>query len=183
MKKKRRPEPAAEQEAAMTQAQLERTFAWFRSRPRRLRALRTLNSLCTLVPYGVFPTVLAALAWKRDPNALRLALTCGVSFAALSLLRRLLNRPRPYEVYHMAPLLHKDTRGKSFPSRHVFSIFVIAVSLLYVLPRPYLGAVLLGLGVVLAAVRVLAGVHFLRDVLAGAAIGVLSAVIGFSLFP
>ena len=97
----------------------------------------------------------------------------------LSLARRALNRPRPYEVYDLPPLLHKETQGKSFPSRHVFSICVIGTSLLYILPP--LGAALLVLGALLAVARVVSGVHFVRDVVSGAVSGVLSAVIGFSI--
>ena len=100
-------------------------------------------------------------------------------YSLLSLARRALNRPRPYEVYDLPPLLHKETQGKSFPSRHVFSICVIGTSLLYILPP--LGAALLVLGALLAVARVVSGVHFVRDVVSGAVIGVLSAVIGFSI--
>lgn len=119
------------------------------------------------------------LALTRETVVVRLVLTCGIPFVLLSLARRALNWPRPYEVYHLPPLLHKETQGKSFPSRHVFSIFVIGTSMLYILPP--LGIALLALGVLLAAARVVSGVHFVRDVVAGAIIGVLSAVVGFTI--
>ena len=96
-------------------------------------------------------------------------------------MRAKLDRPRPYEVYGLEPLIPRESRGKSFPSRHVFSICVIGTSLLYL--DPPVGAALLALGALLAAARVLSGVHFLKDVLAGALIGVLSAVIGFGCIP
>lgn len=162
----------------MQKSELERCFAWFRAKPGRLIALRAVNLGCTGAAYAVFPAAVAVLALRRSPMALRLVLTCGLSFAAVSAARYLLNTPRPYEVYSLPPLLPKDTRGRSFPSRHVFSIFVIGTSLLYLWPA--VGAALLALGVLLAAARVLSGVHFPRDVLAGAALGILSAVLGFS---
>jgi membrane-associated phospholipid phosphatase len=43
---------------------------------------------------------------------------------------------------------------------------------------PILSSVLLILGIALAASRVLLGIHFLRDVIAGAAIGIASGGIG-----
>lgn len=163
----------------MQKEQLERTFAWFRAKPRRLAALKAVNGFCTGFTYAAFCGVAGYLTLTREPVAVRLVLTCGVSFAALSLARRALNFPRPYEVYGLPPLLHKETQGKSFPSRHVFSICVIGTSMLYILPP--LGVALLILGALLAAARVVSGVHFVRDVAAGAALGVLSAVVGFSI--
>ena len=46
---------------------------------------------------------------------------------------------------------------------------------------PAASAALLVLGALLAVARVVSGVHFVRDVVSGAVIGVLSAVIGFSI--
>ena len=74
-------------------------------------------------------------------------------------------------------LLVKETKGKSFPSRHVFSIAMIAMTFLRVsLPLAVLFFVLTAL---LAALRVLGGVHYVRDVAAGAAMGVLCGLLGF----
>ena len=165
----------------MTEQQLARTLAWFRARPGRVTALRGVNAVCTYGTAAAFCAEEAYLTLRRDPMALRLALTCGVPFVVLSLMRRVLDRPRPFEVYGMEPLIPSESRGKSFPSRHVFSIAVIGTSLLYLTPP--LGAVILALGVLLAAARVVSGVHFLRDVLVGALVGVLSAVIGFGIIP
>ena len=58
---------------------------------------------------------------------------------------------------------------------------MIGTSLLYL--RPELGAAVLALSVLLGAARVASGVHFPKDVLVGALVGVLSAVAGFSLVP
>ncbi len=164
---------------ALNKEQLQRTFAWFRAKPGRLTALKAVNYFCTGFTYAAFCGMVGYLALVREPVVVRLVLTCGVSFVLLSLARRALNFPRPYEVYDLPPLLHKETQGKSFPSRHVFSICVIGTSLLYILPP--LGAALLVLGALLAVARVVSGVHFVRDVVSGAVIGVLSAVIGFSI--
>lgn len=62
------------------------------------------------------------------------------------------------------------------PSRHVFSITIIAMCWLYIY-QP-IGIVLLILTIILAAVRVIAGVHFIRDVIAGIAVGILCGFIG-----
>lgn len=165
----------------MKKEQLLKTLDWFRAKPYRLTVLRTLNLFCTGFTYVVFILTVIRLAVQRNPLVIRLILTCGVSFVVLSVFRHILNWPRPYEVYDIPPLIDKDTQGNSFPSRHVFSICVIGTSMLYILPP--LGVALLVLAAVLAAARVLSGVHFVRDVAAGAAIGVFSAVAGFALMP
>lgn len=165
----------------MKKEQLLKTFAWFRAKPARLRVLRALNLLCTGFTYAAFVLTVIWLTLQKNPLGIRLILTCGVSFVVLSVFRHILNWPRPYEVYEISPLIDKDTKGNSFPSRHVFSICVIGTSMLYILP--VLGGVLLCMAAVLAAARVLSGVHFVRDVVTGAALGVFSAVAGFALMP
>ena len=108
---------------------------------------------------------------------LRALLVPAISFAAVTLFRRIFNAPRPYEKFGLPPAIEKDTAGKSFPSRHVFSVFIIAATIFYVHPS---AGILLGLlGVVLAVLRVIGGVHEPRDVIAGALAGILCGVLGY----
>lgn len=67
--------------------------------------------------------------------------------------------------YNIKPLFVKDTKGESMPSRHVFSITIIAMCWLYV--SVPVGIIMLMLVEIMAASRVLAGVHFVRDAVAG----------------
>jgi hypothetical protein len=103
----------------------------------------------------------------------------GSGFLLVSLFRSRFNAPRPYEALDIIPLMEKDKHGQSFPSRHVFSIFVIAMTLLR-LCAP-LGWALLCCGMVLAWCRVILGVHFPRDVIAGGIAGILWGLPGFFL--
>ena len=105
-----------------------------------------------------------------------------VSFVALSIFRKAVNSPRPYEVFETAPLIPKNTKGKSFPSRHVFSIFLIGTTFYFCCPIPEIGILILILGVLLACLRVVSGVHFIKDVITGALLGILMAELGFYLF-
>ena len=100
-----------------------------------------------------------------------LMLVPAVSFAACSVIRAKIHAKRPYEIYGFVPLVAKDTKEKSFPSRHVFSIFVIGTSIIWI--NFWLGVLLSVAGVVLAWLRVCIGVHFPRDVIAGAVFGML----------
>ena len=139
--------------------------------------VQKLNQMLTDLGWLMYPVLLLALALKGDARLLRCILVPGVSFVLVTLVRRWINAPRPYEKLEIDPIIHKDTKGKSMPSRHVFSLFVIAMTYLWV--WPVLGVILLVLGVVLAGLRVIGGVHFPRDVLAGALCGIVSALVGY----
>lgn len=157
--------------ARMTAEDYRRLSAPFRT-PGRSRALRMTNTLLTRLCYIAYPLLLLWLWGTGDGRALRALLVPAVSFVLLSAFRHAVNAPRPYQVLEIDPLIHKNTQGYSFPSRHVFSCFVIAMTFLWILPPA--GAVLLPVGVVLACCRVIGGVHWPGDVAAGALIGVLS---------
>lgn len=106
----------------------------------------------------------------------------GIAFVLVSIFRYIFNAPRPYEVdKNIKPIINKDSPGKSFPSRHVFSIFIIAVAVFEM--WPVIGIIIGISGIVLAYCRVKGGVHFKKDVIAGAIIGVLLGIIGFGVWP
>lgn len=139
--------------------------------------VQRLNQMLTDLGWLMYPVLLLALVLKGDGRLLRCILVPGVSFAAVTLVRRWINAPRPYEALDIDPIIHKDTKGRSMPSRHVFSMFVIAMTYLWV--WPVMGVILLLLSVVLAGLRVIGGVHFPRDVLVGALCAILSALVGY----
>lgn len=106
----------------------------------------------------------------------KLILTPFTSFILVSVIRKCIDARRPYEKYDINPLFIKETKGESMPSRHVFSITIIAMCWLYVsVPA---GIIMLVLVALMAVSRVLAGVHFIRDVAAGFAVGILCGIIG-----
>lgn len=160
----------------MTREQYERWSAPFRS-VRGERLLNLANLALTRLCYAAYPLCLLWLGFHGDGRWLWALLVPAVSFAAVSVFRYLYNAPRPYELLEIRPLIHKDKRGKSFPSRHVFSVFVIAMTFLWLSPAA--GGCFLVVGVLLAGCRVVGGVHFPRDVIAGALLGILSGVIGY----
>lgn len=164
----------------MTKETYERLSRPFRGRPGALRGLKIVNRLLSGSYYVFYAALLGWLFWMRDGRLLRCILVPGIAFALLSAFRHWCNAPRPYEL-GISSLLQKDTKGHSFPSRHVFSAFMIAMTYLYLVP--WLGGVLLVMGAALGAVRVIGGVHFPRDVLAGALAGIAAGWIGFWLIP
>ena len=92
-------------------------------------------------------------------------------FVILSLFRKKINHPRPYETWDIRPLLDKDSSGQSMPSRHVFSATIISMA--YFHAWTLIGMILLICSGVLAFVRVLGGVHYPKDVLVGYVCGLL----------
>ena len=109
-------------------------------------------------------------------SAARLVVISAIPFLLVSVARRLINAPRPYELYDFCDTPPKQRKGESFPSRHVFSAFLIGTLALF--HSVWLGALLLLCGLILSAARILLGIHFPRDCIAGAAVGIASAVIG-----
>lgn len=147
----------------------------FRRNPVLLTLLKLCNLLFTGVGYVTYPVMVGCLLWQRDWGVVPCVLIPGISFVLLSAIRKKINAGRPYEVLNIRPLLHKDTKGNSFPSRHVFSIFVIAGSWYGICVPAGILVTLCGLG--LAAVRVLGGVHFPRDVAVGGIVGILCGLL------
>jgi undecaprenyl-diphosphatase len=80
-------------------------------------------------------------------------------------------RPNSFEPHCWATLLPPDQF--SFPSGHTITAFAVAVSLSMFYPSLAIGLLFCALSVALS--RILLGMHFLSDVLAGAAIGSLLA--------
>lgn len=147
----------------------EQWAAPLRGRPGVVRALNIVNHGIVVVFYAAYALL---LGWACVSDPWKLAPLVGVTavgFAAVSFFRRRFNAPRPYECCAIAPLIARDGAGKSFPSRHAFSAFAIAAS--WFAASAPVAVVLLVAAVVLAICRVLGGVHFPRDVVAGAFIG------------
>lgn len=174
---------------------------FFKTRPRAAFALSAANTAITDAIYIAYPCLIAALfigegwlgalgtlisgnevAWPTGGYLLRALLVPFISFSLVTLVRRALNAPRPYEVFDTEPVVPKSTTGSSFPSRHAFSIFVIGMTFVAACPIAWAGPVILCLGVALAALRVLMGVHYPRDVVAGALCGIAAGLIGFWTF-
>lgn len=150
----------------------ERCAARLRGRPRCVAALQMVSKALTVLFYGAYAVLLVAIALTHPSRTIPLVLVLGAAFAAVSLFRHHFNAPRPYECCGVRPLLVREGSGQSFPSRHAFSAFAIAVSW-FALSVPAAVA-LLGCACAVGVLRVVGGVHFPRDVIGGAAIGALA---------
>ncbi|MCI8957467.1 MAG: phosphatase PAP2 family protein [Eubacterium sp.] len=143
------------------------------------RIIVFINRLLTDIVYIAFLALLVYLALHRDKDIIKIVIVTGISFVLVSIIRHFINAERPYTKYEFIPLVQKEKKGDSMPSRHVFSAFVIGMAFMYI--HIVLGTIILFIGCFMAVIRVIVGVHFPRDVIAGAVIGILSGIIGFYL--
>ena len=165
----------------MNEQQYRTVIGWFNARPAAKKALRAVSTGAVVAVYLLYLGLLAWLAWHAMWAPLGVtAVVPAAAFVVGTALRAAINRPRPYTKYGFVPLFPKDKTGQSMPSRHCFSAAAIAGTAWYVLPP--LGAVLAVLGVLIAISRVVTGVHYISDVLAGLAFGSVFAVLGWNAF-
>lgn len=106
---------------------------------------------------------------------LSLILAGIVGGVLMEVIRFLFNRQRPFEIYQMSHQLLFHAPGGSFPSAHATFAFIIAgiVSLW----RPLWSVPFLCIAALVALGRVAGGVHWPTDIIAGALLGILSAMI------
>ncbi len=103
-------------------------------------------------------------AVKRGEGARYFWIPAG-KFLLATGVRAVIDAPRPYEEEDFEPIL-RGREGKSFPSRHTASGFIIARAVMG--QSKAAGAAALGLAGALGALRVLSGDHHVKDVLGGA---------------
>ena len=150
-----------------------------KNNPLFLRLLRAFNRFMTVVMPIVYLTLLATTYFQEGlgRQILIYVFIPASGFVILSLLRKKINAPRPYEVWEIIPLLDRDSPGQSMPSRHVFSATIISMACLHASLSA--GVVLLVLSALLGLVRVLGGVHYPKDVVVGYICGLVWGVLFF----
>ena len=157
--------------------------SWMDAHPTAKRCVVALDRWLPLIPFVCYPVLLCLLNVRMfrllgsqrqaalDLTAViaRTVFVPGLTFWGGTILRDRLNLPRPYEQPGFEPLRHKETRGHSFPSRHALSASVLAMVWMYFYPKA--GWAMVGITVPICVGRVLTGVHHIRDVVGGAALG------------
>ena len=160
----------------------ERQAAFYRTRPRAKKMLTAGNYALTAAVFVAYALLcLIELIVRRktatQADVIRIVAVPLLCLLAVSILRNLIDRKRPYETGGIFPVIAKKKKGHSFPSRHVASAFVIGMVLL-----PYClwaGLAVLAAGALLGYIRFAAGIHYPSDLFAGAGIGVLFGLMVF----
>ena len=164
----------------MNEQRYKNIMEWFSHHKRITKVLIITEKMSELLVYVIYSLFLLFLVLKQNEYLWNSALTCGIPFVLVSVLRKKINAKRPYEVYNIPAVMKKDKKGCSMPSRHVFSASIISVSIYFMYPT--LALICAGLTIIIATLRVLLGVHFIRDVLVGLAIGIVLGLLGSFLF-
>ena len=147
----------------------------FRENNRAARKLELINKICTYLVFITYPVYVLYLCFTAGHMLALSIIAPLVGFIAVSVFRYIVNRPRPYEKFDMPPVITKDTHGRSFPSRHVFSAFIICSPAAS--PLWFTGILLAVLAAIIACVRVISGVHFISDVVGAFVFAVIEAYI------
>ena len=149
------------------------------SHPTLLFLVRSFNRLMTVAMPLIYLTLLVTtyLQLGLGQQVGFYVLIPASGFVILSLFRKKINHPRPYETWDISPLFEKDSSGQSMPSRHVFSATIISMACLHSsLP---VGLACLLFSALLGLVRVLGGVHYPKDVLVGYACALMWGLLFF----
>ena len=139
--------------------------------------IKFLYKFLPLVLFLGYPIMVIYLVAVWDLRFIKVLTIPAVTFLAVTVMRILINRPRPYEKYSFTPVFPKDTKGKSFPSRHTASAFIISYAFLYICP--VLGVISMVISAFLSLLRPVVGVHYVSDVLGGF---LVSSVLGIVFF-
>jgi undecaprenyl-diphosphatase len=146
-----------------------------------IEAMRWITWAGDAAQRSVVMMVCAAwLFWKKRPKAgLIMLVFPSLAGATSSLLKQVFARPRPDIVPHL------DSFGNlSFPSGHATNAVAILLLAALLLPkrhRPFWIALGLSIALLIAASRVLLGVHWPSDVVAGLLLGAGFALAGAAL--
>ena len=161
----------------MTKERYDSIRSWFLRRPGVLRFIRVLNLWLPRTMYAAYPLLLGMLLLQKDERFWRVLLIPAFVFGTVTVVREFFNLQRPYEKLDIEPLIPREKKGRSFPSRHAASGVVIAAAYWYIWPTAGIAFGVIAL--VIAAIRILGGIHFPRDIAAGMLLSLAAGALGF----
>lgn len=134
--------------------------------------LRFVYKLLPLVMLVAYPMLLVHVYFTDLQSLPKLVLVPMHVFLGVTLLRVIIDEQRPYERFDTPSVFGKTTKGKSFPSRHTASAFIIAMAFMYV--DFWWGMLAMLIALLIELSRIMAGAHYIHDVLAGMAISIVA---------
>lgn len=156
-----------------------RAMVWVLGRPGAALAARAAR-LVSRLGDGPGYALLALLLWQLDYSwsaaaVATLALGFLFELPAYVLLKRVIQRPRPADAHAALSAFITPSDKFSFPSGHTAAAFMVALVMTAFVPA--LAPLCYGLASAIGLSRVLLGVHFPSDIVAGAALGSLMAAL------
>lgn len=147
--------------------------------PAKMKLCKIISTVCAFAAAAFFGVqLLSHLLLTEYKVAISIASASALGFIIVTVMRKIINLPRPYEVYPFYEITPRDKVGQSFPSRHCYSCAVIAVSGWILSPFVTVAVGIMTL--LIAVTRVVTGIHFVRDVLVGIAFGMFFGGIGLA---
>ena len=157
----------------MTELQYIKLISFCRKTKLRENIMKFLCKFTPLVVVLIYLFSLVFLFINRNEKLLMFTFIPASNFIFITILRKILNKPRPYDVFNHVPLInYTKGKGKSFPSRHTSSAFIIAISYFYINNIP-LGLFMIFIAFIIGLSRIIAGVHFPKDIIGAALISII----------
>jgi len=129
----------------------------------------SINHYFPYITFIIYPCIITYLWFIKNPLWIDALWRPFIAFVFVTIFRKLIDRPRPYITMNITPLMsHKQ--GESFPSRHALSAMIIALVSFYV--HPIVGIFTLIIAIMISVGRILAGVHYISDVVVAIMIAV-----------
>lgn len=166
----------------MNKEAYEKVISFIRSSKWLTKGVWGLSKVLPLLMAALYCAGCLVLIIMRHSMTFKFLAVPAFVFIFVTIFRKIINRKRPYDALEYQPLLsYEPGKGKSFPSRHTASAFVIAFAFWWICP--WIG-ILLTIGAAGVAIsRVVAGMHYISDVLAGLTLSLVSAFLGYYLLP
>lgn len=161
----------------MTESQYIKLTSYFRKNKFRESIIQFLCYFVPLIVVFIYSITVLILFINKNQKLVMFLFVPASNFLFITILRKILNKPRPYDLFDHIPLVkYTKGKGKSFPSRHTSSAFIIAVSYFYI-HNTYLALIMLLIASIIALSRIAAGVHFPKDVVYAALISFIWSLI------
>lgn len=124
--------------------------------------------------YALMAAALALEGWRAVVPVAHMAAVAVLGLALYKWLKSRTARPRPYQVHAAVRLGADPLDAFSFPSGH--TLHAVAFAILFTAYYPSLAPLVVPFAALVAASRLVLGLHYPSDVLAGAAIGAALAL-------
>jgi membrane-associated phospholipid phosphatase len=161
----------------ITEKNYKRIITFFKERNFACNALKFCYRFLPLLLFIGYPALIVYVFFSNPVDLFKIILVPLGVFLLVTVLRKVINEQRPYEKYRTSSLFGKTTKGQSMPSRHTASAFIISLAIFYV--NAELGIAALTVSFLITLSRVLAGVHFIRDVVVSILLSVTAGTLFF----
>lgn len=163
----------------MTATQYQNVINYFNVKKSRKIFLIVISKVLPILNAIMYLSALGYLYISNNQKLYKAVIIPLIVFVFVTVIRKILNYKRPYDELDFIPFFEnvKKDKGKSFPSRHTASAFVIAMSLFYI--NMYVGIIGFITAVLIGISRVLIGVHYPKDVIVAFFVSVIISIFGF----